>query len=291
MRLKVVTFFSVAALCAFAAHAGFLAPTEFPKVMDDMSFIDRMSFKTEDYDAIVETVYDENGKCVSGCAYSSLNFEDELAAMERWDAAVKEELISEYDYTENEDGSFTPPEQDVPVYVPNGYGSVSFPSDTGAGTQNVNCAVHNTRFGNRDIPYGSPLGYVSCITSPYGKQRKLSWYDKPKIHRGVDLAARVGMPIYAPANGVVETVFRMNATCGNGIILRHPRGHRTKYCHLSTVSVARGAQVSAGCLIGKTGNTGPSTGPHLHYAVDVWNGTNYQPTNPTNFMEPHRMCR
>ena len=284
MKLGYYIFPLVCGLC-LAAHAGFLQPTSFPSIVDDLSFIDRIRLKADGYDQI-ETEYDKNGKCVSGCAYAELNLEDELDAMARRDALVRSELVEEYGYEEQPDGSVTPPTQ------PRQNTNNMQPKQNFPGDAPKNCSVINPKFTSHTIPSGSPLGYVSCITSDYGVQRNMSWYKNTKVHRGIDLAARVGMPIYAPADGTIVTVYKMNESCGNGIIILHANGYRTKYCHLSDVSVTQKAQVSAGCLIGKTGNTGKTTGPHLHYAVEKWDGKSYQATNPRPFIEPnHQMCR
>lgn len=276
---------SICGLCA-TAYAGFLQPTTFPTVADDLSFIDRIRLRADGYDQL-DTVYDdETGKCISGCAYAELNLEDELSAMARRDALVRSELVENYGFTEHEDGSITGPLQTATI-TPDYTHQLTqqFP-----GEEPENCTTYNPKFTGRTIPYGSPLGYVSCISSNYGVQRKLPWYNTTKVHRGIDLRAGTGTPIYAPADGTVITIFNMNETCGNGVIIQHDGGYRTQYCHLSEVLVGK-TTVSAGCLIGKVGNTGYSTGPHLHYAVKKWDGTAYKPVDPKPFMEPeHAMC-
>ena len=87
-------------------------------------------------------------------------------------------------------------------------------------------------------------------------------------HRGVDIAAPTGTPIYASASGRVLTA-RMgwNGAYGNMIILQHPNGTRTLYAHMSKLGVNTGAQVSQGEIIGYVGSTGRSSGPHLHFEV------------------------
>jgi len=87
-------------------------------------------------------------------------------------------------------------------------------------------------------------------------------------HRGVDIAAPTGTPIYASASGRVLTA-RMgwNGAYGNMIILQHPNGTRTLYAHMSRLGVNTGAQVSQGEIIGYVGSTGRSSGPHLHFEV------------------------
>jgi len=272
MRLKVMALCSVGIFCAVAARAGFLQPTAFPRTVDDLSFVDRILLKSDGYEQF-ESEYDSDGNCISGCAYAMPKWEDELAAAERRNRMAHQELISEYGYTENDDGTLTPPVWwgDLPY--------VEFP-----GNDTKDCANRNSSFANRDIPYGNPLGYMACIYSKYGPRNLFG----RKFHYGMDFHAAMNTPVYAPANGTVKTVFNMNKTCGNGLIIEHGGGYATKYCHFNSVAVSRGERVSAGCMIGYTGNTGQSTGPHLHYAV-LRGGEHI---DPIDFIEPgHRMCR
>ena len=95
---------------------------------------------------------------------------------------------------------------------------------------------------------------------------------KPSFHPALDLKAKVGTPIYAPANGVV--VYAQNkGAYGNFILIAHSYGFKTAYGHLSKFAVESGDFVKKGDLIGYVGNTGRSTGSHLHYEVrylDKW---------------------
>lgn len=272
MRLQIMALCSFTIFCAALAHAGFLSPTEFPKTIDDLSFIERMAFKSADYDAIVESVYDKDGNCVSGCAYVMPKWEDQLAADERWNSLVHEELIEEHGYTENEDGSLTPPpveEPEMPIVAfPTSPGYSPAPVQPPVATPDPNfqkCAIKNKSFENRNIPYRSPLGYVACITSPYGPRKM----NNKTFHGGIDFRATTGTPVYAPANGVVEWVTtNINGDCGKGLQIKHSGGYATRFCHFSSLSVKWGEKLSAGCLIGRVGATGSGvTGPHLHYAV------------------------
>ena len=83
-------------------------------------------------------------------------------------------------------------------------------------------------------------------------------------HHGVDIALRTGDPIYAAFSGTVRVASRMGGY-GNCIVLRHPNGLETLYGHLSKINVKTNQQVNAGDIIGLGGNTGNSTGPHLHF--------------------------
>ena len=98
------------------------------------------------------------------------------------------------------------------------------------------------------------------VTSPYGYRRdpftgKLSW------HNGLDLRAK-NEPAYAMMNGIVEKVGYDNRS-GNYVTLRHGN-YQVSYCHLSSIIVRKGEYVYPGIIVGVTGNTGRSTGSHLH---------------------------
>ncbi|MDX5433261.1 MAG: peptidoglycan DD-metalloendopeptidase family protein, partial [Halomonas sp.] len=89
-------------------------------------------------------------------------------------------------------------------------------------------------------------------------------------HRGTDWAMPIGTPVVAPADGRVEKVGN-HPVAGRYIVVRHDNGYRTRYLHLSRAMVNRGDRVSMGERIALSGNTGRSTGPHLHYEVIVNN--------------------
>lgn len=91
-------------------------------------------------------------------------------------------------------------------------------------------------------------------------------YGTMKFHEGMDFAAPTGTPVYATGNGVVSSA-GWKSSYGNLIELDHGYDYTTRYAHLSEVLVHPGQAVRRGDLIGKVGNTGKSTGPHLHYEV------------------------
>lgn len=91
------------------------------------------------------------------------------------------------------------------------------------------------------------------------------WY----IHKGIDFSTwRSGDPILAPANGQVVTV-GYNSSLGNYVIIKHKYSIYTRYAHMSTIRVKKGQMVSQKDVIGLIGNTGVTTGPHLHYEVHI----------------------
>ena len=120
------------------------------------------------------------------------------------------------------------------------------------------------------IPNGKPLKYTR-ISSPYG-YRIHPVTHKQSFHPALDLKAKRGTPIYAPASGVVVFAKR-KGPYGNFLLIAHSYGFQTAYGHLNKFAVKSGDYVNKGDLIAYVGNTGRSTGPHLHYEIrylDKW---------------------
>ena len=116
------------------------------------------------------------------------------------------------------------------------------------------------------VPSRMPLENA-VMTSGYG-MRNHPVLRKRANHKGIDLAAPTGTPIYATADGTVE---RANyfGSYGNYIQIGHGNAIETRFAHLSRIIVSDGQQVRKGDLIGYVGSTGRSTGPHLHYEVRI----------------------
>lgn len=85
-------------------------------------------------------------------------------------------------------------------------------------------------------------------------------------HKGIDIAAKMGTPIHAVDYGVVSQSYFSN-TYGNVVFIKHSTGFETVYAHLQTREVKKGQQVKKGEMIGRMGNTGKSSGPHLHFEI------------------------
>ena len=96
-------------------------------------------------------------------------------------------------------------------------------------------------------------------------QRFGDTFTDPKGHKGIDYALPLGTPVLAAADGIVEKAGVDNTGYGNVIIIRHLWTDGTVYAHLRNWSVQVGQKVKAGEVIGYSGNTGNSTGPHLHF--------------------------
>jgi murein DD-endopeptidase MepM/ murein hydrolase activator NlpD len=89
-----------------------------------------------------------------------------------------------------------------------------------------------------------------------------------RAHKGIDLAAPVGTPVYATADGTVERADWFSSY-GLYVAIEHGSDLETRYAHMSRLAVAAGERVHKGEIIGYVGTTGRSTGPHLHYEVRV----------------------
>jgi len=116
------------------------------------------------------------------------------------------------------------------------------------------------------------------MASGYG-YRIDPFYHTAKFHAGMDFTAPPGTHVFATGDGVVAEIKRAEWGYGNHIIIRHGYGYTTLYAHLSGFKVRQGQRVVRGELIGFVGNTGKSTGPHLHYEVRK----NNHPLNPAFF--------
>lgn len=89
----------------------------------------------------------------------------------------------------------------------------------------------------------------------------------PAGHTGIDYALYLGTPVLAALDGKVTRISHMTAGYGTHIMLEHEGGLETVYAHLSSVNVTLGSEVLEGQQIGRSGSTGNSTGPHLHFEV------------------------
>lgn len=120
------------------------------------------------------------------------------------------------------------------------------------------------------VPSGKPVS--GHISSGFGYRRR-------SFHTGIDIRSNIGTSVKATANGIVSYA-GWKGGYGLTVIVRHNFGFSTLYAHLSKISVGIGKRVERGDIIGYTGMTGYTTGPHLHYEVRI----NDKPVDPKDFL-------
>ena len=116
------------------------------------------------------------------------------------------------------------------------------------------------------------------VSSRFG-YRISPFTNQQEFHKAIDIVTRMKAPIIAPADGVVSLIGK-NAGYGKVLAINHGYGLKTRYAHLSKILVKKGANIKRGQKIGLVGNTGRTTGPHLHYEVHQ----NAVPVNPLRFI-------
>ena len=127
------------------------------------------------------------------------------------------------------------------------------------------------------IPPINPDKKIYRLSSSFG-YRKDPFTGRSKRHTGVDFALKPGNPIYSAGDGVVESVKFELFGYGNQVVIDHGFGYKTRYAHLKSVGVGEGMKVKRGECIGLSGNSGRSSGPHLHYEV-LYKGAHVNPAN------------
>lgn len=133
--------------------------------------------------------------------------------------------------------------------------------------------MNTYRIAIEKLPMAMPVKSNYRMTSGFGRR----W---GRMHKGVDMAGPTGTGVYATGDGVVTFAGRQSGY-GNLIKIKHELGTETRFAHLSRIRVKQGQRVSQGDLIGDMGNTGRSTGPHLHYEVRM----NGRAVDPMSFIK------
>ena len=135
------------------------------------------------------------------------------------------------------------------------------------------------------IPAIQPISNkdLTRVASGWG-MRTHPIYNILKFHYGLDFTAPVGTPIYSTGDGVIQftikSIDKASEGYGNLIIIDHGYGYKTLYGHLNSFNIKQGKKIKRGEIIGYVGNTGISTGPHLHYEVIK----NNQKVNAINYL-------
>lgn len=127
------------------------------------------------------------------------------------------------------------------------------------------------------IPPMNPDKEKYRLSSSFG-YRSDPFSKRTTKHKGVDFAMKSGSLLYATGDGVVESVKFELFGYGNQVVINHGFGYKTRYAHMSVITVAEGMKVKRGECIGKSGNSGKSSGPHLHYEV-IYKGEHVNPAN------------
>lgn len=138
-------------------------------------------------------------------------------------------------------------------------------------------ARHNQRLASTP----SIMPTAGWLSSQFTRSRYHPILHVSRPHEGIDVSAPMGAPVVAPASGIVITVTRQS---GYGLVLElnHGNGMITKYAHLSRIGVKQGQRVTRGEVVANVGNTGLSTGPHLHYEIRL----NGRVVDPLTFVLP-----
>ena len=127
------------------------------------------------------------------------------------------------------------------------------------------------------IPPVVPDKKIYRLSSSFGFRRD-PFTGRSKRHSGVDFALKPGNPIYASGDGVVESVKFEFFGYGNSVLIDHGFGYKTRYAHLKSICVSEGMKIKRGECIGESGNSGRSSGPHLHYEV-IYKDKHVNPAN------------
>ncbi|MCA1909423.1 MAG: peptidoglycan DD-metalloendopeptidase family protein [Magnetospirillum sp.] len=132
------------------------------------------------------------------------------------------------------------------------------------------------------LPLAEPIHGTYDFNSGFGT-RNDPLNNRTGIHEGIDLGAPIGTPVYATGDGIVAET-GVKARYGLTIDIEHGNGLTTRYAHLSRIKVQPGQKVTRATIIGLVGNTGRSTGPHLHYEVRLHDA----PRDPLKFISAGR---
>lgn len=275
---KIIVVFLFGNICAcYATTDSLLTATQFPKTFEDLSFKSRMDVLREGYIPF-EVVYDENGVCISGCAYRGITIKEDMIAVDE----ANEQMA---DLIENADDFITDENQNASTSTSTDF--TEYQSDYNPSAKDW---CHNGL--STKLPLRYPVDMTNFkykITSDFGF-RKIK-ESSSSFHPALDIGTPISTPVYATADGVVETVSRQDSPGGGGLFIniKHDRGFITQYIHLNQAFVKPGDRVRACDKIAESGNSGKSAnggsyGPHLDYRIRF-------NTNKNNFVDILCPCK
>lgn len=235
-----------------------LMATEFPKNIKDLSFKSKLELLIDGYTPY-EVEYDENGVCVSGCAYSGVTIAEDMEAVDEATEAIANLIDEEYEDNDEDD------DDESSEHRPHK------PHD------NHPVAKDWCRNGlSTKLPLRYPVDMTKMkypIVSDFGFRTRSA--NGARFHPAVDIGCPSGTPVYATADGVVKYADNQTTPggAGNWVGIEHSKGLLTMYLHLSKILVKKGQRVRACDKIGLSGKSGndingnPYTGPHLDYRI------------------------
>ncbi len=241
MRRALVSILSLVVCISSAFAESLLTAQKFPKTFKDLSFKSRMDFMMDDY-AAYNPEYDENGVCISGCAYPGITIKEEMQAVD----AANEEM-------EN--------------LIQQAQGTLH-----GSGVQNADWCLNGL---STKLPLRFPVDMSNLkykISGDFGFRS--SSKNGARFHPALDIACPKGTPVYATADGTVAAVRYERTPGGAGwyINIQHENGIISQYLHLDNVFVKEGDAVQACQHIANSGNSGISMenkpyAAHLDYRI------------------------
>ena len=138
-------------------------------------------------------------------------------------------------------------------------------------------AIDNNSLVYNNIPAIQPINNRQLTLLAAGKKPLINPFHRiEQEHHGIDYLITEGTPVYATADGVIESIAEKNSSHGKTITINHGNGYQTSYSHLSDIQVKKSNKVKRGDIIAHSGNSGLSFAPHLHYEVII-NGNRVDP--------------
>ena len=242
--------------------ASLLQPTSFPKTAEDLSFIQDVQLQQDGYEPW-ETLYGKDGRCISGCLYPGITIDEDIRIAQEHTAQAWARAQQYLNQQQSQNAE--QPVQQISEFVQSAH-EWTQPQQPLSQPVKPRCSPVNSSIPeNQIMPFGIPLLGNPRITSRLGS-RIPPVTAQPSTHKGVDFSASIGTSVFSPASGTVSSVWT-DSSCGNGLKIKHGNKYETVYCHLSKVTVRKGERVEAGCKVAETGNSGRTTGPHLHYGI------------------------
>lgn len=169
-------------------------------------------------------------------------------------------------------------------YIPIGLDSDAGPFETMVGMLQENLVeLDRLRRKTAVLPFARPVAEHISVSSNFGL-RSDPFTRRPAMHSGIDFRARTGTPILATGAGNV-TIAEYHRGYGNLVEIDHGNEITTRFAHLSSISVVPGQFVAAGTMLGRSGSTGRSTGPHLHYETRIKD----KPVDPRRFLSAGKL--